>query len=119
MRTKVNNEKTIISVFDTDKKSLIGVFLGFSKATRYLFNADMKNASKRVLYCWQSKSRLTTDLGITVAIRTASDEHIKLLGEDDYYIAGEYKAPRQTRMNGYTSTRYIMYNEHVVNKYYK
>ena len=119
MREIINKDKTVISVYDTSNKSLVGVFNGFSIASRYLFDGDIRKISTTVRNCWERKRKILSDLGITVAIRTASQDQTKLLGDDDYYISGEYKEARLTRMNGFGSTRYTMYDAHVIEKYGK
>lgn len=74
-----------ISLYDVDKKKLIGVFSSITAASVYLYGNKRKVSVIR--NCLNRKGKLTTTLlNISIAVRTSSSQHLQLLSGSNYLL---------------------------------
>ena len=85
------NESTPLAVYNTQEKELIGVYDSIKTATKCLFNTADYAQKRRVVRALTHKVRLQCDkYPFEVAIRPASDEHKRRLGNYKSVVLPKY-----------------------------
>lgn len=85
------NESTPLAVYNTEEKELIGVYDSIKTATKCLFNTADYAQKRRVVRALTHKVRLQCDkYPFEVAIRPASDEHKRTLGNYKSVVLPKY-----------------------------
>lgn len=97
----------IISIYNTEKKEFIGVFINYAVAARYVFNEKSTWNHNRIWHAFALKSRLkkNTIFDFPIAVRAANDKQIELLGDADYYISEPYPKFRLRKSEGVISCK--------------
>ena len=81
-----------ISLYNSDKKELVGVFFTQKLALKYIYGYKW---ASRSCYLWGAIAkkmviRKNVLLGFPIAVRYANNEQIELLGDLDYIILNVY-----------------------------
>ena len=81
-----------VSLYDTEKKQLIGVFKSIEISAKYLFTTYNDKKSARLSHSLSRKHKLLegTIFDFPVAIRVANQTQIELLSNKGCYIVEEY-----------------------------
>lgn len=85
-KNTTNPNPSQIVVYNPDKQKSIYVFVGFAACAKELFPKTSKQEqTKKIKYAMINKKRLDCPfLGHEIAIRRASEEHISLLGKEEF-----------------------------------
>lgn len=75
-----------IVIYNCETKTAIMVFSGYAICSKVLFPRESKqDFTKKIRYNMEKKKRmLCVSLGFEIAIRPAKEEHILLLGNEQY-----------------------------------
>ena len=106
----------MISLYNADKKELIGIFNSPKNAGKYLFGkqSDATINSSRIRTTIKRKGCITKNiLGCRVAVRNSNEEHKKLLGDNIYWLNDGYYKPDNFLFLSYHSTREELYLKHL------
>jgi hypothetical protein len=90
---------TNVSLYNTDKKELIGIFRTIELASKYLFNLPIEKGSRRLRDRLKSKTKITelTNFDFPVCIRMASETQKEMLGFKECLIMGDYEVRLDSR----------------------
>jgi hypothetical protein len=101
-------EETIVCLYNTDKKELIGIFKSLAIAKRYIFNEDSKWNNNRIFNAYAKRSRLHKNIifDFPVAVRMARENHVALLGEKEIYISDGYPGIGKRKISGVLSCKF-------------
>ena len=96
-----------IALYNTQKKELIGVFRTFAVAARYVFSEASTWNSSRMWNAYSLKTKLHkhTIFNFPVAVRTANEKCMELLGGKDVYITDGYPRMSTRKMEGVISCK--------------
>jgi hypothetical protein len=86
-----DNSKTI-SLYDTEKKQLLGVFKSIELSARYLFTNHSERHTSRMHHALSRKHKISheTIFDFPVAIRISNQAQKDLLGNKSCHIIQEY-----------------------------
>lgn len=88
----LHNQLTV-SIYDTSKKQLLGIFKSLEIASKYLYNIPTEAGSRRIKNALQSQARITLDTGFDfpVCVRIASQTQKEMLSDRECLILNEYE----------------------------
>jgi hypothetical protein len=102
-KTHIRSDYKGISLYNTEKQELIGVFSSISLVERYIYD-QYSSVKNNVYTALMKKTRIRTNkLGIVLCVRVATERQVELLEGEDYYVFPQYPQTVTTRMKGYTS----------------
>lgn len=91
----------ILSIYDSTKQTLVGVFNSIPICSRYIFRQEHNiSCDKKIRNHWQFKTKLLNN-GMSYAIRTATKEQKELLKNKNYIIVNGYEQPSYNDMKSF------------------
>lgn len=89
---KLPRLEVFASLYNTEKKELIGVFRNLALVSRYLFPNEGKYKYQRVYQSYSVKCKIHkgTIFNFPVTLRIANEKHLDILGDKDVYICPGY-----------------------------
>lgn len=104
MRTCIHNSN-IVSIYNADKKEIIGVFSTSMLAIRYLYDNPTTKDKSNFRSALKRKGRIygNTLFEFPIAVRYATPQQVDDIGTNSYVILNNYAIPRETKMNGFVS----------------
>lgn len=92
----------VVSLYNTKKKELIGVFRNMAIAKRYLFSENSTWNNSRIWNAFLKKSRLHKNIifEFPVAVRMANEKNLELIGDNEIYISENYPRMSDQKIRG-------------------
>lgn len=104
-----------LSVYNSEKKELIGIFASMILVRKYFYPLGQRKESSKIRQSLMSRSRVYCEfLNISIAVRHANDNQKKVLGDKPYIIMDGYPPPTsRISMDGQKLSRESMYIKQV------
>jgi arylamine N-acetyltransferase len=105
---RYSNEIPIV-LYNADKQEMIGIFLTSATAMRYIYEMNKCGNTSNICSALKYKTKIRNSrFDFPIAVRYANDEHKITLDNKNYKIMYDYPLPRDTKINGYDSSRSIL-----------
>lgn len=96
----------VVTVYNADKKEVVGIFSMASLAARYLYNVKKNSSCQTIINCINRKSKVNnTIFDFKVVVRNATPDQKIILGNESYVIFNGYQKPMESKMQGFSSTK--------------
>lgn len=95
-----------VVIYDTTKKTPIGIFRTISLAGKYVFGKEtpVGNSSAIISRALKNKSKiLKSKLDIPICVREACKQYVDALGSEDLIIFEGYPVPKNNFLKGFAS----------------
>jgi hypothetical protein len=102
---KIESNKPIIALYDSNEKKLIGIFSTSTLAAKYIFKDEhTTRQTSRTITAWCQKNKIHHN-DMSYAVRTANEEQKQLLGTNEFIVINGYKQPSNHNMRSYNNNR--------------